>query len=33
MSNLNIIQIKKTRFRAFKRSINKDVYSKHDWLY
>jgi len=30
MPNLNII--KKTKSREFKRSFNKDVYSKHDWL-
>ncbi|XP_026818984.1 uncharacterized protein LOC113557616 [Rhopalosiphum maidis] len=32
MPNLNIIQIKKTKSREFKRSFNKDIYSKHDWL-
>lgn len=32
MQILNIIQIKKTKSREFKRSFNKDVYSKHDWL-
>lgn len=32
MPNLNIIQIKKTKSREFKRSFNKEVYSKHDWL-
>lgn len=30
--NLNIIQIKKTKVREFKRNFNKEVYLKHDWL-
>jgi hypothetical protein len=33
MPNLNIIQIKITKSREFKRSFNKDIYSKHDCLY
>lgn len=32
MPNLNVIQIKKTKSREFKRSFNNNVYSKHNWL-
>lgn len=33
MPNLIIIQIKKTKSIEFKRSSNKEFYSKRDWLY
>lgn len=32
MPNLNIVQVKVTKSREFKRSFNKEVYSKYDWL-
>lgn len=32
MPNLNIVQVKITKSREFKRSFNKEIYSKHDWL-